>query len=395
MTTSMSKSVIVSGDICKINQRDWNLIIESENQTSVFKPRSDNLSRVIINGFKGYISLQSLRWMSIHKTDIAILDVFGNLQTSIIPRTSENGSLLLKQADIYKNNNLRMKFAKMLIDHKITSQINFVRNLSNYYSIDFDKYLTTIDFEKHQKITRFPDLLGREGRTTGIYWKTLSEVFKHYGIEWKGRDGRDKNNRNADNFINASLNYLYALLQQTVRVSLLSNGFSIKIGILHDTYKSQEPLVFDLMESLRYIADLSLIELISRKEITKSDFTFFNDFRLLIKSEARNKLVNRFNYNLSRKIKLENQSFQVINAIDRYVQLFKQSLLTGRKWNPLPNLDMERNDSTSIRNKILSMSSIERKVKGINKSTLWYQQQALRAGKARKLYSPSIRKLEE
>ncbi len=387
--------MIVSGDVCKINQRDWNLIIESENETSVFKPRSDNLSRVIINGFKGYISLQSLKWLSVHKTDIAILDVFGNLQTSIIPRTSENGSLLLRQTDIYRNNNLRIKFGKLLIDHKITSQKNFIDNLSKFYSIDVNKYNTVIDFTIKQKIATINELMAIEGRTTQAYWNAFSQTLKQEKVEWSGRDGRDKNNRNANNFVNASLNYLYSLIQHIVRVSLLVNGFTVKIGILHDAYKSQEPLVFDLMEPLRYIADLTLIELISRKEISKRDFTFFNDFRLLIKTEARNKLVNHFNYNLSRKIKLENQSFQVINAIDRYVQLFKQSLLTGRKWNTLPNLNMERNDSTSIRNKILLMTPIERKVKGINKSTLWYQQQALRVGKARKLYTPSIRKLKD
>ena len=118
----MSKSVVVSGDTCKINQRDWNLIIESENETSVFKPRTENPSRLIINGFKGYISLQSLKWFAIHKTDIAILDVFGNLQSSIIPHGSENGSLLIRQVETYKDPVQRMKYGKQLITHKIESQ---------------------------------------------------------------------------------------------------------------------------------------------------------------------------------------------------------------------------------------------------------------------------------
>ena len=390
----MSKSVVVSGDTCKINQRDWNLIIESENETSVFKPRTENPSRLIINGFKGYISLQSLKWFSVHKTDIAILDVFGNLQTSIVSHGSENGSSLIRQVEIYKDAVQRLKYGKQLITHKIESQKTFIQNLSQFYSIDYPKYEKEVENEiKTRKTATMNDLLTLEGRTTQLYWKSIALSLKSENIEWYGRDSRDKNNRNADNFVNASLNYLYSLLQHAVRVSALSNGLSLKIGVLHDAYGSQEPLVYDLIEPLRYIADLTLIELISKKQITKSDFTFGPNFKLLIKLDARDRLVRQFNYILSRKIKINEQRFQVVNAIDRYVLSFKQSLLSGSKWQPLENLTLERNDTEKIRKKILSLSPVERKERGINKSTLWYQQQAIKRGKARKLYAPSIRKL--
>lgn len=386
--------MIVSGDTCKIRQHEWNLIIESENETKTFKPRTENPSRLIINGFKGYISLQSLKWFSVHKTDIAILDVFGNLQTSIIPHGTENGLLLIQQVETYKNPVERMKYGKQLILHKIESQKTFLKNLSQFYSIDYLKYEREITNEiKACKTASMNDLLTLEGRTTRQYWKLIAQLLKTQNIEWNGRDSRDKNNRNADNFINASLNYLYSLLQHAVRVSVLSNGLSLKIGVLHDTYASQEALIFDLMEPLRYLADLTLVELLSMKEITKQDFTFFEDFRMLIKDKAKDKLVNRFNYNLSRRIKLGTQAFQVVNAIDRYILSFKHSLLTGKKWVSLPNLVIERNDNIKLRQEIISMTPKERKQRAINKSTLWYQQQAIKRGKARKLYAPSIRKL--
>ena len=52
----------------------------------------------------------------------------------------------------------------------------------------------------------------------------------------------------------------------------------------------------------------------------------------------------------------------------------------------IPKINLNRNDNLELREKILNMTSDERKKLGINKSTLWYIKKNLSEGKIPKLY---------
>jgi CRISPR-associated protein Cas1 len=52
----------------------------------------------------------------------------------------------------------------------------------------------------------------------------------------------------------------------------------------------------------------------------------------------------------------------------------------------VPGVPIKRNDDNAIMDYILNMTPEQRKELGINKSTLWYIQKNLRAGKKVKLY---------
>ena len=52
----------------------------------------------------------------------------------------------------------------------------------------------------------------------------------------------------------------------------------------------------------------------------------------------------------------------------------------------IPEVKIDRNDDIAVRNKILSITSAERKKLKTNKSTLWYRQKAIKHGKKVKIY---------
>ena len=59
----------------------------------------------------------------------------------------------------------------------------------------------------------------------------------------------------------------------------------------------------------------------------------------------------------------------------------------------VPTLAIRRNDNLDIQLHILTMTPAERKVLGINKSTLWYQKKNLTVGKRIKVYEKVLSKL--
>ncbi|MEM3503970.1 MAG: hypothetical protein QW134_07080 [Nitrososphaeria archaeon] len=59
----------------------------------------------------------------------------------------------------------------------------------------------------------------------------------------------------------------------------------------------------------------------------------------------------------------------------------------------VPEFRIKREDSTDIRNKVLSLTPQDRKRLGINKSTLWYMQNNIKARKKIKIYRKLRNKL--
>jgi CRISP-associated protein Cas1 len=109
------------------------------------------------------------------------------------------------------------------------------------------------------------------------------------------------------------------------------------------------------------------------------------------KPAAAKMLVARISLNLNRRAKYKgkNYSYQSM-LLDNVQQL--ANFIAGRKHElefVVPLVKIDRNDSIDVREMILNMTPSQRKMLGINKSTLWYQKRNLREGKSIKLYNKS------
>ena len=81
--------------------------------------------------------------------------------------------------------------------------------------------------------------------------------------------------------------------------------------------------------------------------------------------------------------------FENIRELSKYV-LGKAMEM---KFN-IPNINIERNDNTEMRNEIVSIDPEKRKELKINKSTLWYQQRKIKEGKTIKVYNKTRVRIE-
>ena len=102
-----------------------------------------------------------------------------------------------------------------------------------------------------------------EGNIARHYW---SIFFRQFGR----KAPKIRVHRNAQNPVNGMLNYAYAVLSSFLHRSIIAHGLNPVLGIHHKYRFRSNPLVYDLLEPLRPLADLILLryhQKYPRKEI--------------------------------------------------------------------------------------------------------------------------------
>ena len=84
------------------------------------------------------------------------------------------------------------------------------------------------------------DKTNREGHAAKVYFNAL------FGNDFV---------RNSDDFINAALNYGYAILLSTINKEIINNGYLTQLGIHHKNEFNEFNLTCDLMEPFRIVID--------------------------------------------------------------------------------------------------------------------------------------------
>ena len=113
---------------------------------------------------------------------------------------------------------------------------------------------------EHQRLLHLADEVrsgdpdNREGIAARIYWSALlGDSFI------RGRDGAPPN---------ALFNYAYAILRASVTRSIIASGLTPKLGVQHQNKYNPFPLSDDVMEPYRPFADLAVMELVDRGELS-------------------------------------------------------------------------------------------------------------------------------
>ncbi|MGI0019860.1 MAG: CRISPR-associated endonuclease Cas1 [Nitrososphaera sp.] len=231
-----------------------------------------------------------------------------------------------------------------------------------------------------------------------FYWECLSKVFNklYPSFNFKSRKNKSYSwNMNASDEINALLNYGYAISESEVRKDINAVGLDPVIGFLHELAESKEPLVYDMQELLRWLIDLSVIQLLEEKKVKKSDFIVTENYHIRLKEQTAKALIEKIKLNMNAKavFKGRNAAYQTIlsgniHGLAHFV-IGKNKALSF----DIPALSAKRNDTADIQHRILTMTPAERKSLGISKSGLWYQKQKLAEGKTIRVYRKVLSKL--
>ncbi|CAG0951349.1 CRISPR-associated endonuclease Cas1 1 [Methanosarcinales archaeon] len=204
-------------------------------------------------------------------------------------------SLVVKQAEA-RSNGKALEISKYLIKLKLESE-------------GMKEYIPRID-----KAEDFKQVLSIEAISAKQYYKKW-EFSKEW--QWTGRHGKASSNKNSVDPINSMLNLGYGLLARRMSEILLSRGFELSIGFMHqnETQKSYwNMLSYDVLEPFRVWIDLKVLEMISKLTIKPTDFTYTDDkMSLIFKDKAFDVALEEFMRVLN---PLEHKSLPMIREIE-------------------------------------------------------------------------------
>jgi CRISPR-associated protein Cas1 len=401
--------LLISGFGTSINVDKRKLIVTNrlKNQRLEFNPHKIEHDSIIIDGHTGNISFESMRWLMKHDIHLTLLNWDGNLLATTLPDAPITGKLRIKQYQKYLDTPFRFEIATKIVQSKIDSSLHLLEQLSKFYDIDIKKVQRGFTSESTYFTNKirtnphdFRELLGYEGRTARIYFDVIGEIFTRLVPEFsfESRSNYDhKRNIHASDEINALLNYGYSILASEIRKLLHSIGLDPQIGFLHEILNSRTPLVYDIQELYRWLIDLSVIQLLEETpKPKKSDFIVTENYHIRLRENIAKRLVDRIRFNFNQKAPHREKNYTYQNILHDSIQ-YLAHYISERKRNiefAIPKFEIIRDDTASLREKILSMTPEGRKRLGINKSTLWYMRKNLKSGDKIKVYKKILEKLD-
>jgi len=225
-------------------------------------------------------------------------------------------------------------------------------------------------------------MMGVEGEVALKYW---SEFAKAVSVEYDFclRSDQYRGAIGAGDMVNAMLNYGYALLEAECLRAINAVGLDPHVGFLHEMTTSKNSLAYDLQEPYRFLVDFAVVSLIESERMENKDFIRTESYSLRLRPSGAKKLTEEINLWFNKRV-----SYQGNMTMWNYVMFLKtrelsQYLVGKRKEIDFvdPQYETKRQDSSDIRQKILSISYSDWKKLGFSKGTLHYMKLNAKADK--------------
>lgn len=381
-------------DGAKLHIKDGRFSATEEPEEYVFSPKRIDVDSIVVYGQTGNMTLDAIRWLIKHNVQISILNWDGKLLTTMLPSESTNIKTKFAQYHAFENQESRIKIARGFVEAKVDKSTVVLDFLNQRYpTVDFD---FSEDIDKLNNINSIRDILGVEGGVASKYWNEFSKAIPEK-YDFESRLNQSGRAIGAGDMVNAMLNYGYALLEAECLRAINSVGLDPHVGFLHEMNPSKNSLAYDLQEPFRFLIDLAVLNLIETNGIGKKDFIRTENFSLRLKPSGAKKLTEEINWWFNKRIKYQGKS-----PMWNYVILLKARelayYLTGKRKEIdflEPQYATKRQDSSDIRQKILSITYSDWEKLGFSKGTLHYMKKNAEADKPFTLNAHNKERLDQ
>jgi CRISPR-associated protein Cas1 len=174
-----------------------------------------------------------------------------------------------RQADIERNEEFKLNFAKKIINAKIKNQIVILRRYSR--DTDVDVYPVVRQMQNmNEKVLNskgIEQLMGYEGNAARLYFGQLGELINP-AFFFTGRTKRPP----TDPF-NSMISLGYSIVLNELYGKLEGKGLNPYVGIMHKDREKHPTLASDLMEEWRAVlVDSTALSMLNGNELKSKDF---------------------------------------------------------------------------------------------------------------------------
>jgi CRISPR-associated endonuclease Cas1 len=233
---------------------------------------------------RGSISVEVIRWLSLHNVTLVFLDWRGNVTVAIGGNgSSVDSELQARQLEV-AGTETGLSIARTLVRRKILAGISTLQALGRGVSTSHAIRRMRGRLESLDAALDIRSILLVEASAAHSYFAPLKGIH----VKWQGdaqasvprewrRVGQRRSflgwNRNATHPVQAMLNYAYAVLESQIRIAVSAVGLDPTIGYLHANKGDRPALVLDLMEPLRPVVDRLLMEFVAAERFSPGDFS--------------------------------------------------------------------------------------------------------------------------
>jgi CRISPR-associated endonuclease Cas1 len=244
-------------------------------------PRVDHdLTRLVVIGSDGQVSLAALRWLADQDSAFVMLDRDGEVLITTGPVRSYDARLRRAQA-MALHNGTAFRLSREIIDRKLAGQERVVLQKlgDEHAALAIRQYRSEL-----AEVESIDEVRVIEARAAKIYWsawrtvtitfprKDLLRVPAHWRFFGSRVSSITGSTRLATNPVNAILNYLYAVLEAEARLAAATLGLDPGIGVLHVDTIRRDSLACDLMEPIRPDIDAFVLDWLKREPLSRNAF---------------------------------------------------------------------------------------------------------------------------
>ena len=283
-----------------------NIVIKEDNQTIGRYPLH-NIESIVLFSNLG-MSPQLMGKCVDNHISICFLTPNGRFRARVVGRSYGNVLLRKKQYKVSMDDAECVKISINFILGKIYNQKWLIERYIREYPLRIQgELLKNISYQLTEYMncvktcTELDSLRGFEGKAQVCYFQGFNELILNQKKEFVF-NGRNK--RPPQDPVNSLLSFAYTLLSNDIASALETVGLDSYVGFMHQDRPGRISLALDLIEELRApIADRFVLSLINRQQVKFEDFIINDNGAVLIKDEARKKILSEWQKRKQEKLK--------------------------------------------------------------------------------------------
>jgi CRISPR-associated protein Cas1 len=284
-----------------VNLHDVYLSLEGTNlvvlrdSSKIFRIPIHNLESVVCFSYLG-ASPALMGYCAEKNVDLSFISPYGKYLASIVGNPHGNVLLRKKQILLSENKEYCLSLSRMFVHAKIYNTRIALKRALRDYSGRIDHAAINESIKKLDanlvytaKAKSLEMLRGIEGDSAKIYFSLFNELILH---QKKAFMYVSRNRRPPLDPINALLSFFYTMLSLDIKSALTTVGLDPYVAYYHADRPGRFSLALDLMEELRvYMVDRFVLSLINRYQVNVDDFVFKESGAVLLKLDARKKVL--------------------------------------------------------------------------------------------------------
>lgn len=232
--------------------------------------------------------------------EFSLLDGFGQTRGSMSSSEGRRASLQLAQAAAILNDERRLAFARAFVISRIRNQRTQLMRLNRTRQLQqVDAALESMlrSLRKVEQQSTIEALRGIEGAASAAYWPAIGHMLNDQPF----LDFRRK--RPADDPLNATINYLTAILERDIRAAIQSVGLHPGFGFLHASKDRHDGLIYDLMEPFRAPLTEGIAVYLFNARRLRSEMFLKGDMRPIeMNDDARKAIVSGYEAAVAKRV---------------------------------------------------------------------------------------------